>query len=288
MRRIQQVIPAQKVNMGGIFLDQPLPTNAIDSIDPFLLIHHWKNEMPGNQKPQQAGVGPHPHRGFSPVTFIYQGAVHHRDSRGNDSIVRAGGTQWMDAGMGITHSERPPAELAASGGPFEIIQFWVNTPSAFKMEQPRYQPLQAEDTPMVLKDNGKTKIGVITGGFEGTKGPIETYFPMLILRISMEAESKIELDIPEAYNLLTYQLHGHSLVNGDRHTADKNMVIFEKEGGKITFESYEPTEIMLLSGLPIGEKVSQYGPFVMNTQTEVLEAMRDAQMGKMGVLIEEF
>jgi len=125
MRTVKNKSKADKVNMGGIVLDQALPYRGTDQIDPFLLIHHWTDELKGNQKQQNVGVGPHPHRGFSPVTFIFNGGVHHRDSKGHESVVLSGGTQWMNSGSGIIHSERPTKELAENGGKFEIIQFWI-------------------------------------------------------------------------------------------------------------------------------------------------------------------
>ena len=131
------VIKTRKVDMGGIILDQPLPYPGVEQIDPFLLIHHFEDYLPGDQDQKDLGVGPHPHRGFSPVTFIFEGEVHHRDSRGNEGIVSKGGTQWMDSGMGIVHSERPSQEMAERGGSYEIIQFWVNSPSSAKGNQPK-------------------------------------------------------------------------------------------------------------------------------------------------------
>ena len=131
-RSVKKIIAAQKVNMGGHILDQPLPVNGIDQIDPFLLIHHWKRNMKGGDSQKDVGVGPHPHRGFSPVTFVFEGAVEHRDSLGNRATVTKGGTQWMHAGKGITHSERPSKTIAEEGGLQEFIQFWVNTPAALE------------------------------------------------------------------------------------------------------------------------------------------------------------
>jgi len=288
MRSIKQVIRATKVNMGGIILDQPLPNQHIDSLDPFLLIHHWKSELAGGQHPRDAGVGPHPHRGFSPVTFVYQGGVHHRDSRGNDHIVYAGGTQWMDTGKGIVHSERPPQHLAEDGGNFEIIQFWINTPAKYKMDQPRYQPLSAGDTPILRMDNGNVKAGIVAGTYEGIQGPIQIYFPMTIMRITAEADAHFTLNVPAHFNLLVYQLDGLTIANQDQYIYDKTLIWYDNDDETMEFQTKQGAEMMLLSGQPIGEKVNQYGPFVMNNQTEILEAIRDAQMGKMGVLIEEF
>ena len=141
MRSIRKIYPAERVRMGDIYLDQPLPARGLDMVDPFLLVHHWADEQEGGKHPSELGVGPHPHRGFTPATFIFKGKLHHGDSTGRSDIVEAGGVQWMNSGRGIIHSERPPMDFAAEGGEFEIIQFWVNAPKARKMDPPSYQPL---------------------------------------------------------------------------------------------------------------------------------------------------
>ncbi len=284
-RTIRQIVPAQKVNMGGHLLDQPLPIQGLDQIDPFLLIHHWKEVMPGGKKQNEVGVGPHPHRGFSPVTFVFEGAVEHRDSRGNRAVVEAGGTQWMHAGMGLTHSERPSVEMAKEGGAMEFIQFWVNSPAAYKMEQPFYLPLSAEDTPVFQGDN--YELAIVAGDFQGIKGPAKTYSPQLLMRGSAKAGAKVEIPIPENYNALLYVLDGGAQISGAA-VLTKDMAQFNNDGTGILMEVKTPMKFIILSGEPIGEEVSSYGPFVMNTQTEILEALRDSQMGKMGVLVEEF
>ncbi|MEM7161196.1 MAG: pirin family protein [Bacteroidota bacterium] len=284
-KSVRALLPAQKVNMGGHLLDQPLPFGELDQIDPFLLIHHWNSPLKGGNKQSEVGVGPHPHRGFSPVTFVFQGSVHHRDSLGNDAVVEAGGTQWMHAGRGITHSERPGADLAENGGENEFIQFWVNTPSTYKMEQPYYLPLSDEETPKLNFD--KAEIGVVAGEFKGVKGPAKTYSPQILLRGFAQAGSSLSLPIPESYNVLVYVLNG-ALESDGQKAGSKDMIWYKRMEGDIQLEILEDTRFIVLSGEPIEEEVTSYGPFVMNTQTEVLEALRDAQVGKMGVLIEEF
>jgi redox-sensitive bicupin YhaK (pirin superfamily) len=287
-KSIHKIIPAQKVNMGGIYLDQPLPAAGIDQVDPFILLHHWNKKMDGGGQQKDHGVGPHPHRGFSPVTLIFKGGVHHQDSRGNNSIIMEGGTQWMNSGMGIVHSERPNKELAEKGGVFEIIQFWVNAPAKNKMDEPSYQPLSKEDTPRFKSEDKKTDIAVVAGEVHGIKGPILTNSPLIVLRLTIEKGSKTTIPLPEHFNTLLYQLDGALLVNGDRETTSKDMVWFKNDGNNISIKGMEDTRAILLAGEPIKEEITTYGPFVMNTQTEIMEAMRDYQMGKMGVLIEEF
>ena len=182
-RSLKLKVKAEKVNMGGHLLDQPLPINMLRQIDPFLLIHHWKDVLPAGGRERELGVGPHPHRGFSPVTIIFEGGIHHRDSLGNSQIVYAGGTQWMNAGKGITHSERPPKDMATRGGANEFIQFWVNSPSAAKKKPAHYQALAPEDVITLDQDQGLTKIQLIAGELEGRKSKIQTDSPLLILRM---------------------------------------------------------------------------------------------------------
>jgi len=287
MKTIKKVVNSAKVNMGGIILEQPMPNRHIETVDPFLLIHHWENKLKGNQKQQDAGVGPHPHRGFSPITVIYKGGVHHRDSRGNDSIVKAGGVQWMFAGQGITHSERPPKELAEQGGDFEIIQFWLNVPAKNKMEQPIYTPKQKDEIPTIkLEDNGGD-IQIVSGEINGVKGDIDHFSPVTIANFLLNEGAEFQFSLTKNHNTVLYVLDGILKVNG-KQVFDKQLVEFNNDGETIELIAQKGARALLLSGEPLNEKVAQYGPFVMNNQTEIMQAMRDAQMGKMGVLIEEF
>ena len=250
MRTIKTIIPAQKVNMGGHYLDQPLPSNQLEMLDPFLLIHHWKNQLPGGQKPQDVGVGPHPHRGFSPVTFVFKGSVEHRDSLGQHAVVHEGGTQWMFAGRGITHSERFPKELVEDGGELEFIQFWVNAPSANKMEQPFYKPISKEETPLIETD--KSKLWVVSGDVEGTKGVAPTYSPQLLLRGEIEISGKVSIPVPKSFNTLIYVLEG-ALKIGNQQVLTKDMAVFNMDGDSIDLMATANTRYIILSGEPINE-----------------------------------
>ena len=287
MRTIKKIIKSQKVDMGGIVLDQPLPNQFMDQLDPFLLIHHWNDILKGNQKQNDAGVGPHPHRGFSPVTLIFKGGVHHRDSRGNNSIVMEGGTQWMFAGMGITHSERPYKELAENGGEFELIQFWLNVPAKNKMEQPVYTALTKEKTPGYVSDDGKVKVGIVSGKLKDLNGAIDHFFPVTVLRFDFEKDGEIEFEIPPNQNTLMYLLDGELMINESGKAEGKELIWFNNDDSKIKTRAKKPTRAILLAGEQINEEVVSYGPFVLNSRTQVMEAIRDAQMGKMGILIEE-
>jgi redox-sensitive bicupin YhaK (pirin superfamily) len=191
----------------------------------------------------------------------------------------------MFAGRGITHSERFPKKLAEEGGELEFIQFWVNAPAANKMAAPYYQPISLEDTPLVEEE--KSKIWVVSGKFKDTKGAAPTYSPQLLLRGELAKGGSVSIPITASFNALVYVLEG-SIKTGGGQLLTKDMGIYHLDGESIELHATADTRYILLSGEPIGEPVAQYGPFVMNNQTQVMEAVRDAQIGKMGVLIEEF
>ncbi len=286
-RSVSNMLYAQMVDMGGFPVRQPLPTQKVQQVDPFLLLHHADVKAPKHVEPDDAGIGPHPHRGFSPVTFIFKGGVHHRDSRGNDSTIYAGGAQWMNAGMGILHSERPPHDIHEIGGRQEIIQLWINTPAAHKFDQPAYFPLSAEDAPTYVSDDEKVKARIFSGEILGVKGPIPSHTDVNAATFEFKKGGKVSVELPTSHNALLYLLDGKLTLEGFGLVDGLNAVVFKKDGEGITIEALEDTRVLLLSGEPLNEEVVSYGPFVMNTQTQIMEAMRDYQMGKMGVLIEE-
>ena len=164
--------PAEKIQMDNLIVDQALPVGSIDSFDPVLLIHHGFDYIESESHPRYYGVGPHPHRGFSPITFVIRGDVHHRDSRGNSSIVSEGGLQWMDAAMGITHSERPSKVLATRGGPLEIVQCWLNLPAEKKFDQPRYIAVAANEVPTYISSDNLAELKIYAGNQFELRGPI--------------------------------------------------------------------------------------------------------------------
>jgi redox-sensitive bicupin YhaK (pirin superfamily) len=286
-RTVSHLLYAEKYDMGGMPIRQPFPTNTIENIDPFLLLHHADIKVPMHVDPDHAGVGPHPHRGFSPVTFIFKGGVHHRDSRGNDSVIYAGGAQWMNAGMGVIHSERPPKNIHELGGRQEIIQLWINTSADHKMDQPLYFPLSAEEAPKVISGNGKVTSRIFSGEMLGKKGPIPSHTEVNAATIELKEGGSISIPLPVNHNALIYLLDGKFNVEGYGLAEGLHAVLFKNDGDGIAFEALEDTRVLVLSGKPLNEKVAKHGPFVMNNQTQILEAMRDYQMGKMGVLIEE-
>lgn len=285
-RTVSELLFAQMVDMGGMPIRQPFPTSRVDHIDPFLLLHHFDGQVPTHVEPDHAGVGPHPHRGFSPVTFIFKGGVHHRDSRGNDNTIYEG-VQWMNAGMGIIHSERPPHDIHERGGRQEIIQLWVNTPASHKMDQPAYYPLHMEQITTVSEDGGRIIAHVVAGELLGVKGSIPTLSPVNAAMVNAKKGGRIFIPLPEEHNAFIYLLDGKLSIDGYGLTEKFNVVRFKNDGEGIGFEALEDTRALLISGEPLNEEVAKHGPFVMNDETEILEAMRDYQMGKMGVLIED-
>ncbi|GAB3253058.1 pirin family protein [Larkinella harenae] len=280
-RTIQQLIPAPLVSMGESRVRQPLPSSQLPYHDPFVLLHHGHSFLKENEEPRHAGVGPHPHRGFSPVTFVFKGGVRHRDSRGNDRSVYEGGTQWMNAGLGIMHSERPLTDE------LEIIQMWVNTPTAHKRDQPSYYPLLNEETPSFVSDNGLVTVHVVSGNLLGLKGPIPTFTPINAATLVFKTGGKIYLPLPSSHNAFLYLLDGKLRVGEQTDVKARYMVVPDNDGEGITIEALEDTRLLLMSGEPIGEKILAQGPFVLNNEIEVMEAYRDFRMGKMGVLIED-
>jgi quercetin 2,3-dioxygenase len=286
-RTVSTLLYAQMVDMGGMPVRQPLPTARVQQIDPFLLLHHANIKVPAHIEPDHGGVGPHPHRGFSPVTFIFQGGVHHRDSRGNDNVVYEGGAQWMNAGMGMIHSERPPHDIHERGGRQEIIQLWINTPASHKMDQPEYFPVSAEEVPTHVSSDGLVTTRVFAGNLLGMMGPMPAHSEVNAATLTVKKGGKISITLPKDHNAFFYLLDGKISLDGFGLVEALYTAVLKNDGEGISLEGLDDTRILLMSGKPLDEPVVSHGPFVMNTQTEILEAMRDYQMGKMGVLIEE-
>lgn len=238
-RSVTYTLYADTFDMGGMPVRQAFPTNRVNQVDPFLLLHHANVKVPTHLDPDHAGVGPHPHRGFSPVTFIFQGGVHHRDSRGNDSVVYAGGAQWMNAGMGVMHSERPPKDIHEIGGRQEIIQLWVNMPAKNKMDQPAYYPVSKEQTGKFVSDNGKVQLSVVAGELLGAKGSVPTLRPVNAATMVLKKGGSVEIPIPYDHNAFIYLLDGK--INIDKHGLVEafNAVVFAKDGEGITLSGIE-------------------------------------------------
>ena len=282
-RSVSHILESSIIDMGSFQVKQPLPTQKVPQISPFLLLHHFG---PIKVEPgfDPIDLGPHPHRGFEPVTFLYQGGIRHKDSLGNEGILEAGDIQWMTAGRGIIHSERASDFFIENGGTIEGIQLWVNLPAQNKMTQPKYQEIRKNDIPIIAEN--KVTHRLVSGTWNGQKGIVNTFSPMIIIQTSILSGGKTYIPIPENFNACIYILSGKIILNDNFDYPAGNMLYFTNKGDGIGIEGLADTEILVLCGEPIEEPLAQYGPFVMNSQTEIMEAMRDYQMGKMGFYID--
>ena len=198
-KKVKYLLPASDVNMGGVMVKQPLPTQHVQQIDPFLLLHHAKFSFTNLAPAKQQGLGPHPHRGFTPVSFVIKGEIHHRDSRGNNQIAKAGEVQWMHAGAGIIHSERPSQALVEENGVQELIQLWINSPAEKKMQQPKYQYVKEEDIPVFKSEDGLVHNKLIAGEINDLRGRIQTESELLILWTKASKGGTHSFNISEKY-----------------------------------------------------------------------------------------
>ena len=284
-KSIKQLARSPLVDMGPIRLRQPIPSEELQQMDPFLLLHHYgPYAISAFNNPFD--LGPHPHRGFEPITLLFQGEQLHRDSLGNESVVKAGDAQWTTAGSGIIHAEGPTKEFVKRGGTLEGVQLWLNLPAKDKMMTPNYQHIRADQMPLVTDASGNIHVKVVAGDLEGEKGLIATQTEVNVFMIETTGAGVMEVSLPVSHESCLYVLDGEVIIQGsERLLKNENQIaVFNKDGKTIRFESTKSSKFLVLSGDPINEKVAQYGPYVMNTQTELLEAMRDYQQGKMGHL----
>ena len=285
LKSIQQTIASPFVNMGPIRLRQPLPSEGIENVDPFILFHHY-GPYAISEFNNPFDLGPHPHRGFEPITLLFQGEQFHRDSLGNEMVVKAGDVQWTTAGHGIVHAEAPTKEFVKKGGTLEGIQLWLNLPAKDKLMPPNYQHLEAAQIPKIFSEDQKVQLNVIAGNQKDQTGLIKTQTTVNVFTAEAQENGMLDVDIPQNHQSLIYVLDGTVLVNDTKvlKKGENQMIVFNQDGNSIHFKAKTTSTILILSGEPILEKVTQYGPYVMNTQTEILEAMRDYQKGKMGHL----
>ncbi|MFT4804365.1 MAG: redox-sensitive bicupin YhaK (pirin superfamily) [Psychroserpens sp.] len=273
------------VDMGPIRLRQPFPTEHIKSIDPFVLLHHY-GPYEINEERNPFDLGPHPHRGFEPITFLVQGEQLHRDSLGHESIVKAGDVQWTTAGRGIIHAEGPTKELIKKGGTIEGIQLWLNLPAEKKMMQANYQHAKHEEFNVIVSEDKKVEIRIIAGTLDNLFGKIATQTPVNAFMIDAKAGGEQAIMFDNSHQGMLYLLNGKVLINASEILElDKNQLLeFNQDGDGFSIKYETDSKLLFLSGEPINETIATYGPYVMNSQTELLEAMRDYQMGKMGFL----
>ncbi|MBL8002450.1 MAG: pirin family protein [Flavobacteriales bacterium] len=247
----------------------------------FLLDYNSLVEFTPSERPR--GVGVHPHRGFETVTIAYQGEVAHHDSAGNSGVIRSGDVQWMTAGSGVLHKEYHSADFTRSGGPFQMVQLWVNLPAQFKMHPPRYQALAHADLgKAVLPDNGGA-VNVVAGRYDDVAGPAKTFTPIELWDARLNAGGRMAFSLPATHSCGMLVVGGSVNVNGTAVPTD-HFVVFAREGERFEVVAHEAAIVLVLAGEPIDEPIAQYGPFLMNTHEELQQAFKDLAAGKFGVL----
>lgn len=260
----------------------PGPYNLQQRLSPFLMLD-FNPAYDFGKSERQRGVEVHPHKGFETVTIAYKGSVAHHDSAGNSGVIRPGDVQWMTAGSGILHKEYHEQEFARNGGPFEMVQLWVNLPAKHKAAQPGYQSLTSDMMGKVVLEGDTGTVNVIAGDFNGTKGPARTFTEVNLFDIRLNEGGSLSTTIPAQHHTALLVIEGEVKVNGTEAGAH-NFVLFGQEGEQIKLESSKGSVVLLMSGVPIAEPIASYGPFVMNTQEEIREAIREFQSGKFGHL----
>ena len=287
-RRVAKVVRAQKFLEGeGFQVRRPFPGVDLALADPFLLLDHMGavEYGPGEAK----GAPWHPHRGFETVTYMIDGALQHTDSIGGGGLITDGSTQWMTAGAGILHNEMPPQDVIAKGGLFHGVQLWVNLPRSLKMAQPRYQDIAAGDALLLSSDDGGALVRLIAGDLAGHTGPGSTYTPITYAHATLSPGARLATPWPEDFNALVYVLSGRGTVGAEGRPLEEGHLAVLGRGEALTLRAADtqpgsPTgwEVLVLGGRPINEPVARYGPFVMNTRQEILQAFEDYQAGRLG------
>ncbi|ELI8098837.1 pirin family protein [Yersinia enterocolitica] len=250
-------------------------------LSPFLLLD-YAGPMDFTPTQHRRGVGQHPHRGFETVTIVYHGEVEHRDSTGKGGVIGPGDVQWMTAGGGILHEEFHSDAFAKRGGAFEMVQLWVNLPAKDKMTAPGYQAIRNETIPQVALPEGAGSLRVIAGDYAGENGPANTFSPLNVWDIRLNQGKSAEFSLPDGWNTALIVLRGTVQVNGDAIARDAEMVLLDSAGSNVTIEANNDAVLLLLSGEPIDEPIIGYGPFVMNTQEQIAEAIADFNSGRFG------
>jgi len=284
-RTIRHTIAAVRtVEGGGFVVHRPFPTRMLMDFDPFLLLDEMGpvDYAPGAAK----GAPDHPHRGFETVTYMLEGSFAHKDSAGHSGVLRPGDVQWMTAGAGVVHSEMPDPAFAEAGGRVHGLQLWVNLPRRDKMIAPHYQEIPSERIPLATSQDGKVRVKVIAGEALGVKAAIETRTPILYQHFTLEPGASIVQPVPSAYRVFAYALSGTGRYGSEqREIGAQRMVIFGDDGDAVTLAAGDgPLDVLLIGGVRLNEPVVRHGPFVMNTEDEIRQAIVDYQAGRMGAI----
>ncbi|RLJ77507.1 pirin family protein [Pedobacter alluvionis] len=286
-KQIEKVLKAPAPHMvgDGFRVHNFFPSGYQLNMSPFFLMDYGsKIEFSARKEPR--GVGVHPHRGFETVTIAYHGAVAHHDSSGNSGVIYPGDVQWMTAASGILHKEYHEEQYSLNGGPFQMVQLWVNLPAKDKMGKPRYQAIkQADMTHFDLPENGG-KIEIIAGNYKGIKGNANTFSPIEVYNARLKKGGEVTFNFPENFNTGFMVIEGSIKINASETAIADNFVHFSNKGTEIKIEALENSVILVLSGEPIDEPIAQYGPFLMNTEAEIHQAIEDYNQGRFGYLEE--
>lgn len=280
IRKVALVAPARKAQPApGLVVDRPLPGPELDLLDPFLMLDHFGPDVirPGDA----GGLNPHPHRGFETVTLMLEGSMEHLDSEGNRGVIRPGGVQWMTAARGIVHAEYRSRELTANGGRLQGIQLWVNLPRQYKLHEPGYQDLGADRIATVDVAGGTVR--VIAGQLGEVRGPARTFTPVTVLHVVLRAGGEAGIPFARDWNAGVYVITGSADVSGTP-VGERCLAVLDPSEGAIALRADRDAHLLVLAGAPIGEPVVSWGPFVMTTREEIMQAQRDYALGRMGVL----
>lgn len=287
-RRPTNIVAAQRTLEGaGFVVHRPFPTQALETLDPFLMI----DEMgPVDYAPGEAvGAPDHPHRGFETISYILEGEVEHEDSAGFSGKLGPGSVQWMTAGSGVVHSEMPSRAIRERGGRVHGFQIWVNLPRRLKMTSPRYQHVAAHRIPEASSEDGRVKVRVVAGSALGASAVIETHVPITYLHFVVQPGGRVVQPVDTAHAAGAYVFRGAGTVGGEAITARRLAVLGAGDSVELAVpeSASEPMELLLLSGVPIREPVAWHGPFVMNAPGEIKQAILDYQAGRFGSIAPE-
>lgn len=280
-RRVIAQHSAQRDDIGDLVTRRPLPGPQLEQLDPFLFLnHHGPQTYPANNR--GLPFGPHPHRGFETVTFILEGSLAHADSAKHQSVINAGGVQWMTAGSGIVHAEISPPAFLREGGPLEILQLWINLPSRLKMSEPRYVGLQQESIPAIALPGGG-ELNLIAGEWQGSVGPIDSLTEVFMSTLRLPSGSQEQLPVAPGRQVFLYVVDGDVEVGGEP-VQPHHLIEVDRDGDSVVIEVSSDARLLFGHGEVIDEPVYSHGPFVMNTREEIVQAVDDYQNGKFGGL----
>ena len=250
-------------------------------LSPFLMLD-YAGPYKFDPAAQPRGVGQHPHRGFETVTIVYEGEVEHRDSTGAGGRIGPGDVQWMTAAGGIIHEEFHSPGFTKTGGPFRMVQLWVNLPAKDKMATPGYQSILSADIPTIDLPGDAGKLRVVAGEFDGAKGPARTFTPVNVWDMRLNRDASLQLGLPEGHNAAIVVLTGHITVGGTQPAGEAEVVLLGRDGAGTTIDADGDSMVLVLTGEPIDEPIVGYGPFVMNSEAEIRQAVDDFNSGQFG------